>query len=289
MRIDELHKFSDGTLIDVRTALDDRLKGIRMKYLPEKSDKDREAAMIQATDKRLKTRRIMRSLERSILTDLQVTPTKPGRMTKPYSFYRFIANCFNAGNFKMEVKVTKGEGNDGVEVSCVHHCHNVTPPPAAFSTSPPSTPQHYDHPPLPANNTTIIPPSLTEATSTAAACHRRHHSQPLPYSTTPPTPQHCHHHHPRHHLTAITLVAPPSCHHHQHRHDPIDTAGSVLDMSQTTQGAFGVWFCSHGCVWYKKIARDVWIWIYTDLGFAPGVFGFEFSGNRAVRFGRLHP
>nr|GFC13104.1 hypothetical protein [Tanacetum cinerariifolium] len=29
MRIDELHKFSDGTLTDVRTALDDRLKGIR--------------------------------------------------------------------------------------------------------------------------------------------------------------------------------------------------------------------------------------------------------------------
>nr|GFB05418.1 hypothetical protein [Tanacetum cinerariifolium] len=35
MRIDKLHKFSDGTLIDVRTALDDRLKGIRMKYLPQ--------------------------------------------------------------------------------------------------------------------------------------------------------------------------------------------------------------------------------------------------------------
>nr|GFA42068.1 hypothetical protein [Tanacetum cinerariifolium] len=34
MRIDELHIFSDGTLTDVRTALDDRLKGIRMKYLP---------------------------------------------------------------------------------------------------------------------------------------------------------------------------------------------------------------------------------------------------------------
>ncbi|GJY72549.1 hypothetical protein Tco_0476252 [Tanacetum coccineum] len=28
MRIDELHKFSDGTLNDVRTALNDRLKGI---------------------------------------------------------------------------------------------------------------------------------------------------------------------------------------------------------------------------------------------------------------------
>nr|GEZ67689.1 hypothetical protein [Tanacetum cinerariifolium] len=57
MRIDELHKFSDGTLTDVRTALDDRLKGIQMKYLPQsiwrKSDKDRAAAMIQAIDKML--------------------------------------------------------------------------------------------------------------------------------------------------------------------------------------------------------------------------------------------
>nr|GEY92176.1 hypothetical protein [Tanacetum cinerariifolium] len=35
MQIDELHKFSDGTLTDVHTALDDRLKGIRMKYLPQ--------------------------------------------------------------------------------------------------------------------------------------------------------------------------------------------------------------------------------------------------------------
>nr|GEW76664.1 hypothetical protein [Tanacetum cinerariifolium] len=67
MRIDELHKFSDETLTDVRTALDDRLKGIRMQYLPQKiwrrSDKDRATAMIQAIDKRLKTRRVMRSLE----------------------------------------------------------------------------------------------------------------------------------------------------------------------------------------------------------------------------------
>nr|GFB26563.1 hypothetical protein [Tanacetum cinerariifolium] len=70
MRIDELHKFSDGTLIDVRTNLDDRLKGIQMQYLPQsiwrKSNKDRAVAMIQAIDKRLKTRRIMRSLERFI-------------------------------------------------------------------------------------------------------------------------------------------------------------------------------------------------------------------------------
>nr|GEV49043.1 hypothetical protein [Tanacetum cinerariifolium] len=70
MRIDELHKFSDGTLTDVRTALDDRLKGIQMKYLPQtiwrRSDKERAATMIQAIDKQLKTRRIMRSLERFV-------------------------------------------------------------------------------------------------------------------------------------------------------------------------------------------------------------------------------
>nr|GEV89970.1 hypothetical protein [Tanacetum cinerariifolium] len=50
MRIDEFHKFSDDTLNDVRTALDDRLKGIQMKYLPQtiwrRSDKERAAAMI---------------------------------------------------------------------------------------------------------------------------------------------------------------------------------------------------------------------------------------------------
>nr|GEZ74810.1 hypothetical protein [Tanacetum cinerariifolium] len=67
MRIDELHKFNDRTLTDVHTALDDHLKGIRMHYLPQsiwrKSDKDRATAMIQAINKTLKTRRLMRSLE----------------------------------------------------------------------------------------------------------------------------------------------------------------------------------------------------------------------------------
>nr|GFD08626.1 hypothetical protein [Tanacetum cinerariifolium] len=46
MRIDELHKFSDGTW--------------------RKGDKDRTAAMIQAIEKMLKTRRIMRSLEKFV-------------------------------------------------------------------------------------------------------------------------------------------------------------------------------------------------------------------------------
>nr|GEX70727.1 hypothetical protein [Tanacetum cinerariifolium] len=50
MRIDELHKFSDGTLNDVRNALDDCLNGIRMQYflttIWRRGDKDRAAAMI---------------------------------------------------------------------------------------------------------------------------------------------------------------------------------------------------------------------------------------------------
>ncbi|GJV76190.1 hypothetical protein Tco_1507774 [Tanacetum coccineum] len=63
MRIEELHKFSDGTLNDVRTALNDRLKGIRMEYLPQtfwsQQDKVNARAMIQAIDKRLKTRSLL--------------------------------------------------------------------------------------------------------------------------------------------------------------------------------------------------------------------------------------
>ncbi|GKA99875.1 hypothetical protein Tco_0827869 [Tanacetum coccineum] len=50
MCIDELHKFSDDTLDDVRTPLNDRLKGITMEYLPKtiwrQSDRERAKAMI---------------------------------------------------------------------------------------------------------------------------------------------------------------------------------------------------------------------------------------------------
>nr|GEW93402.1 hypothetical protein [Tanacetum cinerariifolium] len=39
------------------------------------------------------------------ISDLKVTPTKNGQLTKPYSCPPyFIANCFNAGHLKMEVK-----------------------------------------------------------------------------------------------------------------------------------------------------------------------------------------
>nr|GEV39226.1 hypothetical protein [Tanacetum cinerariifolium] len=88
MQIDELHKFSDGTLNDVRTALDDCLKGIRIKYLPQtiwrKSVKKRAAAMIEAIDKQLKTRRIMRSLEKFV-----------GERLYEGDYKRETSGCFN--------------------------------------------------------------------------------------------------------------------------------------------------------------------------------------------------
>ncbi|GJX92880.1 hypothetical protein Tco_0347466 [Tanacetum coccineum] len=61
---------TNGTLDDVWTDLNDRLKGIRMQYIPQtiwrQSDRERAAAMIQAINKQLKSRRIMRSWERFI-------------------------------------------------------------------------------------------------------------------------------------------------------------------------------------------------------------------------------
>nr|GEX13947.1 hypothetical protein [Tanacetum cinerariifolium] len=91
IRIDKLHKFSDGTLTDVRTMLDDRLKGIRMQYLPQtiwrRIDKDRAAAMIQAIDKRLKTRKVMRSLERfvgdTVMSDSEDSMVTYTKVTSP--------------------------------------------------------------------------------------------------------------------------------------------------------------------------------------------------------------
>nr|GFB08256.1 hypothetical protein [Tanacetum cinerariifolium] len=71
--LEEVYKATtdyDGTLNDVRNALDDRLKEIRMEYFPtiiwRRGDKDRAAAMIHAIDKMLKTRRNIRSLERFV-------------------------------------------------------------------------------------------------------------------------------------------------------------------------------------------------------------------------------
>ncbi|GJU70212.1 hypothetical protein Tco_1256471 [Tanacetum coccineum] len=70
MRTDELHKFNDDTLNHVCTALNDIATRIQMEYLPKrkssKQDKQRARVMINAIDKKLRDRRLMRSLEKFI-------------------------------------------------------------------------------------------------------------------------------------------------------------------------------------------------------------------------------
>ncbi|GJW11179.1 hypothetical protein Tco_1577006 [Tanacetum coccineum] len=70
MRTDELHKFSDATLNHVRTTLNDIATGIQMDYLPKRrwspQDKRRARVMISAIDKKLRDRRLMRSLEKFV-------------------------------------------------------------------------------------------------------------------------------------------------------------------------------------------------------------------------------
>ncbi|GJS92160.1 hypothetical protein Tco_0997956 [Tanacetum coccineum] len=67
---DELHKFSDGTLIDVWSALHDIAKGIRIEYLPKRKwnglDKRRAQVMIQDIDKQLFQRKLMQNLEKFV-------------------------------------------------------------------------------------------------------------------------------------------------------------------------------------------------------------------------------
>nr|GEY65324.1 hypothetical protein [Tanacetum cinerariifolium] len=104
MRIDELHKFNDGTLTDVRTTLDDQAEDQEdHEELGEVCRRKVVRWRLQdATKDHMIYHMLFLSFKRSILTDLQVTPTKSRRMTNPYSSHRFIANCFNAGNLKIE-------------------------------------------------------------------------------------------------------------------------------------------------------------------------------------------
>nr|GEX12293.1 hypothetical protein [Tanacetum cinerariifolium] len=67
MRTDEIHKFSDGTLNHVRTVLNDIATGTEMDYLPKrkrsKQDKQRACVMINAINRKLRDRRLMRNME----------------------------------------------------------------------------------------------------------------------------------------------------------------------------------------------------------------------------------
>ncbi|GJY74502.1 hypothetical protein Tco_0478933 [Tanacetum coccineum] len=85
---------------------------------------------------------------KSILTDSKVTPTKHGQITKPYSSSCFIANCFNAGYLKMEVK-----------------SHTLVNVPASVTAETPSSDTTIPPPPSPIiqpdSTTTITIPTMT--------------------------------------------------------------------------------------------------------------------------------
>ncbi|GJV96682.1 hypothetical protein Tco_1548259 [Tanacetum coccineum] len=70
MRLDELYKFSDGTLTSVRSILHDIAFNLRMDYLPKRRwsnlDRQRSRIMIKAIDKLMLERRLMRSLEKFV-------------------------------------------------------------------------------------------------------------------------------------------------------------------------------------------------------------------------------
>nr|GEU55899.1 hypothetical protein [Tanacetum cinerariifolium] len=70
MHTDELHKFSDGTLNDVRTELHDIATRIRMDYLPMRKCgnlvKKQVQVMLQDIDKQLYQRRLMQNLEKFV-------------------------------------------------------------------------------------------------------------------------------------------------------------------------------------------------------------------------------
>ncbi|GKG07925.1 hypothetical protein Tco_0333757, partial [Tanacetum coccineum] len=70
MQLDELYKFSNGTLTSVRDVLHDIASNMRMDYLPKRRrsnlDNKRSRIMIKAIDKQLLERRLMRSLEKFV-------------------------------------------------------------------------------------------------------------------------------------------------------------------------------------------------------------------------------
>ncbi|GJU44975.1 hypothetical protein Tco_1202241 [Tanacetum coccineum] len=84
MRIDELHKFSDGTLMPVRDILHSRLQNFVLGYnagMPSRAwtetDREKTATMVEEIEKTLLKRRITRSLKcfvggRSIETDYRL-------------------------------------------------------------------------------------------------------------------------------------------------------------------------------------------------------------------------
>nr|GEX29490.1 hypothetical protein [Tanacetum cinerariifolium] len=90
MRIDKLHKFSDGTLNDVRNALDDRLKGIRMQEMLHISPRvpDQSFAKLPFEEEILEFLRFLgHSAQIKILTDVNVN-----KLYQPWRSFAVVIN-----------------------------------------------------------------------------------------------------------------------------------------------------------------------------------------------------
>nr|GEW53398.1 hypothetical protein [Tanacetum cinerariifolium] len=200
---------------------------------------------------------IYQNRDKSILMDLQVTPTKPGRMTKSYSSYRFIANYFNEGNLKMDVKPPTPSplkniwrrlrlaATVGLPLQPTH-----TPPHHRYTSSSLPSPCHR----YATNRFTIVtstsspsPPSTTMAavaatTTTIIITISRSHHHPI---TSPAT----HHHHPHPtDITTSTISLPPTPpsppqppRHHQK---------GAFDFLNHQEGAFGLLKTQKGCLFW---------------------------------------
>nr|GEX09021.1 hypothetical protein [Tanacetum cinerariifolium] len=105
IRTDELHKFTNGALNYVRTALQHISSGLRMDYMPKKKwsnlEKRRARVMIQDIKKQLFQRRLMRNLERFVgereyEEDLRL-------LERTVSLCHMLSNLISAGNLVKEI------------------------------------------------------------------------------------------------------------------------------------------------------------------------------------------
>ncbi|GKD20794.1 hypothetical protein Tco_1222497 [Tanacetum coccineum] len=109
MRTDELHKFSDGMLDDVRSTFNDIAKGIRMEYLAMRKwsnlDKKRARVMVQDIDKQLYQRRLMRNLEKFVGGRDYVNDLSLGMKKK--------SKCENKGKVPTEMELVPEQTQQG--------------------------------------------------------------------------------------------------------------------------------------------------------------------------------
>ncbi|GJS55115.1 hypothetical protein Tco_0628477 [Tanacetum coccineum] len=99
IRTDELHKFSDDTLNQVRTTLIDIATGIQMEYSLKRrwtnQDKRRTRVIINAINRKLRDRRLMRSLEKVCWR--KTIRGRPPATSKDHMIHHMMFSSFSSG------------------------------------------------------------------------------------------------------------------------------------------------------------------------------------------------